>query len=223
MSSGKRELITNEIYHIYTRSIAEFRIFNSPYDFQRIQEMIKYYQQKNPPYNFSKINPLTIKNTKPQTCHFILDKEKIVQIIAYVIMPTHIHLILKQLQDRGISIFMQNVLNSYTRYFNIKHNRKGPLWEGRFKAVLVKTEEQLLHLTRYIHLNPVTAYLVNNPLDWEASSYKEYLFLTNINKRICKYEDILKINPENYKNFVEDFISYQRDLAKISDLVGRFR
>jgi putative transposase len=78
-------------------------------------------------------------------------------------MPTHIHLVLRQLKDGGISKFMSNILNSYSRYFNIKHNRKGPLWEGRFRKVLVGSDEQLLHLTRYVHLNPVTACLVDKP------------------------------------------------------------
>jgi putative transposase len=128
-------------------------------------------------------------------------------------MPTHLHLILKQLKHNGISIFMNNILNSYTRYFNTKHKRKGPLWEARFKNILIEKDEYLLHLTRYIHLNPVTASLINKPEDWLASSYREYIEKNA--EKICQYDDVLKTEPISYKQFVDDRISYQRELAKI--------
>ena len=133
-------------------------------------------------------------------------------------MPTHIHLLLKQLIDNGISRYMKNLLDSYSKYFNIKHKRKGPLWESRFKNVLVKTDEQLLHLTRYLHLNPVTAYLVNSPEDWDYSSYGQYLD-SKIDYPFCDFSDVLKINPEEYEKFVNDRIDYQRSLAKIKELI----
>jgi putative transposase len=133
-------------------------------------------------------------------------------------MPTHLHLTLKQLKENGITIFMSNILNSYTRYFNTKHNRKGPLWEGRFKNILIETEEHLLHLTRYIHLNPVTAYLVNKPEEWFASSYEEYVLKVDDNERICKYDDVLDIEAAFYREFVQDTVSYQRELATLKKL-----
>ena len=133
-------------------------------------------------------------------------------------MPTHIHLMLKQLEENGISRFMNNVLNSYTRYFNLRHKRKGPLWEGRFKSKLVKSDEQLLHLSRYIHLNPVTAYLTDQPELWQYSSYKEYLCFEK-ELRICNFNELINMPPVNYKKFVEDGVSYQRDLAQIKDLI----
>lgn len=103
--------------------------------------------------------------------------------------------------------------------FLIKHKRKGPLWEGRFKNVLIKTEEQLLHLTRYVHLNPVSSYLVDKPENWPASSYCEYLSEVNLEDRSCNYENVLSLEPAAYKNFVEDRISYQRELVKIRKLI----
>ena len=93
------------------------------------------------------------------------------------------------------------------------------MWEGRFKNVLVESDEQLLHLTRYIHLNPVAAYLVDKPENWSASSYKEYLSGDNDKNKICEYSEILEIEPSFYKEFVEDRISYQREIAKIKELI----
>ncbi|MEE8423717.1 MAG: transposase, partial [Thermodesulfobacteriota bacterium] len=142
----------------------------------------------------------------------------LVEVIAFCLMPTHLHLILKQMKENGISSFMGNTLNSYTRSFNTKYKRKGPLWEGRFKSVLVDSDEQLLHLTRYLHLNPVTAYLVNKPEEWSASSYQEYVSKVN-NNRICKFDDLLEIDPAAYREFVSDRVSYQRELASIKELL----
>ncbi len=215
-------LVTREIYHVFARSIAEFKIFNSNRQFLRIKNAIRYYQVENMPFKLSKF--LKLKEVKEKGFNNVFisalhGKEKLVQIICYCIMPTHIHLALKQLKDKGISIFMGNLLNSYSRYFNIQTRRKGPLWEDKFRNVLVETDEQLLHLTRYIHLNSVTAHLVEKPEDWSTSSYLEYLSEVNEDERICEYEDILKINPVSYKNFAEDRISYQRELAKIKHLL----
>jgi len=205
------DIVTGEIYHVYTKSIAEFVVFNTDADFLRIKELFQYYEIEKHLVSFSKFK----KRNMQQSEKSMIDKEKLVQIICYCPMPTHIHLILKQLKDKGITEFMRRVLDSYTRYFNIKHNRKGPLWEGRFKKVIVESDEQLLHLTRYVHLNPVTAYIVNNPADWQWSSYQEYL--SGKEDGICKYKDILDIKPDVYKKFVEDRISYQRELAKIKN------
>lgn len=212
--------MVGEIYHVFNKSIAGFKIFNIKSEFSRMIATIHYYQREKPSMKFSKFIKLAkFQKNKNDKSIPISDKEKLVEIIAYCLMPTHLHLILKQLKENGISSFMSNILNSYTRYFNTRHNRKGPLWEGRFKNVLVETDEQLFHLTRYVHLNPVTAYLINKPEEWPASSYQEYI-LKDIGKdRICKYDDILEIEPASYRKFVENMSSYQRELATIKKLL----
>src|SRR3989338_4589124 len=200
---------TNEIYHAFNKSIAGYKIFNNEADFVRMKQILKYYQLKDRPSKFSHF----MKNSEVQQHGFedcfatiSTNKEKSFQIIAYCLMPTHLHLILRQKADSEIFIFMSNILNSYARYFNIKHNRKGPLWEGRFKKVLIKTDEQLLHLTMYIHLNPVVAYLVGSPKEWLESSYKEYVSLNSESSKICKFDDLLNIRAETYEQFVEERI-----------------
>ncbi len=218
----EKELVVGEIYHIFSKSIADFKIFNSRDKLLRMKNMLKYYQFKNLPFRFSRFMDLESVKKKGFEEYFVSaseGKERIVQIIAYCVMTTHIHLILKQLKEGGISSFTGKILNSYSRYFNTKHKRKGPLWEGRFQNVLVKTDEQLLHLTRYIHLNPVTAYLVDEPEDWQASSYNEYLGNYKKNELICGYEDVLDINKASYRRFVKDRASYQRELGKIKSLL----
>lgn len=214
-------LVTDGVYHICTKSIAGFKIFNSDSEFTRIQDVYRYYEFEKPPMRFSYFFRQKQMNDKKKEKYFTNSSKKvkrIVDILAYCVMPTHIHLILKQLKENGISVFMKNVLNSYTRYFNTKHKRKGPLWEGRFKRACVDTDEYLLHLTRYIHLNPVTAYITNKSEKWQWSSYTEYISKSESNN-ICRYQDILNIKPSSYRKFVEDNRDYQRKLAKIKHLL----
>ena len=208
-------MITGQIYHTCSKSIAGFRIFNNDSEYLRMRELIQYYQIKNPGVSFSRFKERDIQYLKNDS---IYDK-KLVQIICHSPMPTHLHLTLKQLGDEGISRFMNNILNSYSHYFNLKHHRKGPLWESRFKRVLVETDEQLLHLTRYIHLNPVTAYLVNKPEDWKWSSCREYLGKVDKNQTICDFSDLIDMSIPSYQKFVNDRIAYQRELGKIKDML----
>ena len=219
VSRRKDPLVTGEVYHVFNKSIAGFKIFKNEYECSRMLATIRYYQREKAPRKFSRLmrSEKSMKNLYSATS--LSDRDKLLEIIAYCIMPTHLHLILAQLKEMGITIFMRNALDSYARYFNIKHKRKGPLWEGRFKNVLVKTDEQLLHLTRYVHLNPVTASLVTKPEDWLASSYREYIEEIDNKDRICKFNDVLKIEPNSYRDFVRDGVSYQRELAKIKALI----
>ena len=212
----KIPLVSGEIYHIFNKSIAGYKIFNTKGEFLRMMEVTQYYLWGRRKIRFSKWKE--IRENRLSEIE-VLKEEKIVEIIAYCIMPTHIHLILKQIRDKGISIFMSQISNSYARYFNEKHKRKGPLWEKEFKNILITTDEQLLHLTRYIHLNPVSAFLVDKPEDWFASSYREYLGEVEELQRICNCEDFLDITPSSYKEFVENRIPYQRELEKIKNLI----
>jgi putative transposase len=178
----KEKLVNGKVYHILNKSIAGFEIFKDGMHCSRIIKVIRYYQKEKPLVRFSDfIKTDKTKQNKYPAKVFSPSRESLVEIIAYCIMPTHFHLILKQLKDRGISIFMNNIQNSYTRYFNIRHKRKGPLWQGRFKNVLVDNDEYLLHLTRYIHLNPVTA-IKNEITDNCVISEKEHLKFPVVNK-----------------------------------------
>ncbi|MCX5699553.1 MAG: transposase [Candidatus Omnitrophica bacterium] len=214
-------LVTGEVYHIYNKSIAGFTIFNNNHEFQRILTAVRYYtinKHSSCLARFLELNEEDVGHINALLTDYLSEKPKLVDIAAYCLMPTHIHLILKQLKENGISRFMSNVLNSYTRYFNLKHKRKGPLWEGRFKSKFVETQEQLLHLSRYIHLNPVTAFLIDKPESWQYSSYREYLCFEEV-LRICNYNELIDIPPADYKKFAEDGVSYQRELAKIKNLI----
>ncbi|MFH7026812.1 MAG: transposase [Heteroscytonema crispum UTEX LB 1556] len=125
-----------------------------------------------------------------------------VEIVAYCLMPNHYHLLI-YLNTDNLSDLMQAFILSYTKRINKRFNRVGSLFQGRFQAIHVDTDEYLLYLSRYIHLNPVNANLVENPQDWEFSSYSEYL-ATQDNRFIKSHrvlEHFSSIN--NYRLFVE--------------------
>jgi len=215
MPVRKVPLAKNEIYHICSKSIAGFTIFNNEADYERMVKALLFFNAKNHLGSFSLL--VNRRKNSNYCLNFKTDvSNKLVDIIAYCLMPTHLHLILKELAEGGISKFMHLVLNSYSRYFNLKYKRKGPLWEGRFKNILIETDEQLNHLTRYIHLNPVTAFLISNPRHWKFSSYNEYLGL--ICKNITNFSEYFVIDEVSYERFVNNYINSQRELSVLKNL-----
>ncbi len=140
-------------------------------------------------------------------------------IIAYCLMPNHFHIVLRQSTEGGITRFMANLSNSYTKYFNKKYRRVGSLFQGPFKAKHVETEEQLIHLTRYVHLNPVASFLIklDDLESYPWSSFSEYL---RENSDICDIEWIKShfAKTEQYKKFVYDQADYAQKLEKIKHI-----
>lgn len=219
MTGRKFPLITGQIYHVLNRGVASQPVFLHKKDYQRALETIFYYQ--NPSLSYSHFLRLP-NNQKVKLLETLKDKTKfLVEIIALCLLPNHFHFLLKQLKDDGISFFMSNFANSYTRYFNIKNERIGSLFQGKFKAIRIETDEQLFHVSRYIHLNPHTSYVVKTLKELEAypySSFPEYL--GNSKTDFFQKEIILDQfkDSASYKKFVFDQADYQRKLNQIKHL-----
>jgi len=169
-----------------------------------------YYQIAGPKPKFSRFSPSSIS---------LNEKDKIVEIVCYCLMPNHFHFLLKQIKDGGISEFISKLSNSFTRYFNTKNERIGPLLQGEFKSVYVESNEQLLHLSRYIHLNPLVGYVTKDLETYRWSSYLEYLGMTNAD--ICFKEIILDQfkSVNDYRQFVLDQEDYGKRLEAIKHQV----
>lgn len=217
----KNPLSNGSYYHIVNRSIAKFEIFNSADDYGRMINLLNFYRFTDFPCKYSEFLRLCQNRQKAIVSDLLKSGEMMVVIVAYCIMPTHIHLLLKQETDNGISRFIAKVLDSYSKYFNIKYHRKGPLWEGHFKNILVSKDEQLIHLTRYIHLNPTSAGLVKKPEDWEHSSYHEYISSSRKEGAdiLCQFNELIDMPPKDYEKFVSDRIAYQKEISKIKHLL----
>lgn len=217
MNLRKIPLVNDHYYHIFSRSIAKYEVFNHADDFNRILELLNYFRFVDFGYKYSRFKELEIMKQSAILSNLNKENNVLVEIIAYCVMPTHVHLVLKQIANEGITKYISRVFNSYTRYFNVSHHRKGPLWEGHFKNVLVENDEQLLHLTRYIHLNPTSAGLTKDPFEWQSSSLKEYCEDTASD--ICQFEGIIDMPPKEYKKFVLDQKSYQRELSLVKNIL----
>ncbi|NET57848.1 MAG: transposase [Symploca sp. SIO2E6] len=129
-----------------------------------------------------------------------------VDIVAYCLMPNHYHLLV-YLKTERFSKLMQAFSLSYAKAINKRYQRVGSLFQGRFQAIHVEQEEYLLHLTRYIHLNPVQASLVKKAEDWEFSSYQEYIDLRQ--GSLPQIDGVRSQFPsaDAYRYFLEDLTS----------------
>src|SRR3989344_3190174 len=162
-------LVNGQFYHIYNRGTEKRNIFTQSRDYARFQKSFYYYQFQGPKPSFSKFTKSDLDLFKPDP------NRKIVEVICYCLMPNHFHFLIRQLKDGGIPIFISQLSNSYTKYFNTKYERVGALFQGAFKAVLIESDEQLVHLSRYIHLNPIVSNLAKDLNHYYWSSYLEYI------------------------------------------------
>lgn len=199
--------INGEIYHVFNRGVNKQDVFFQTRDYSIFLSSVFYYQIASPKPRFSLYR---------QTKTFPINKgEKIVQLICYCLMPNHFHLLIKQLKDNGISEFMRKFAHSYTKYINVKYERQGPLFQGVFKAVHIENDEQLIHVSRYIHLNPYVSNLNRNLRNYRWSSYPSFMGLTsstdiNSNEILSHFRSTLE-----YENFVMDQANYGSELEII--------
>lgn len=194
----------NSFYHLYNRGVEERDIFLDEQDYKVFLHFLKRYLTK-PPESPDRIQPVWKFD--------LFDK---LQLIAYCLMPNHFHLLIKQVTKQAITDFMRALANSYVRYFNEKYKRVGTLFEGIYKGVLVENETYLLHLTRYIHINPMEVmevqpgdrlHLKEILINYPYSSYGEYL-----GKRQTTWihpEEILAFFKTAQRTNLKDFLSYQ--------------
>lgn len=151
--------------------------------------------------------------------YFFLEKVKqylspCLEIVAYCLMPNHFHLLILVKREEEVLTALKKLFLSYSKSFNKETNRSGTLFEGRYKSKLVPDNDYLLHLTRYIHLNPVRAKLVNEPDEWKFSSYTDYLKsseITFVSKNI-----ILK-QVKDYRSFVKSYQEFDKE--KLAELL----
>lgn len=102
-------------------------------------------------------------------------KKHHVSLVCYTLMPNHLHLVVKQETEEPVYKFISSLHTSYSMYFNKKYKHTGHLFQDRFKQVLIESDEQLVHLSRYIHFNPVNAGLAEKPWKYFWSSYQEVI------------------------------------------------
>lgn len=148
--------------------------------------------------------------------------DELVELICFTLMPNHFHFLLKQAREDGIMNFLRNFQNSFAKYLNKRYERVGSVFQNPFKSVLVKNDLQLLHLSRYIHLNPYSSSLLKRKeelITYPWSSLKAYL--SEKDKGFCKPDVVLDQfkSSQNYLKFVFNNADYQRNLDRIKHLL----
>jgi len=209
MPSRSNIFVTNYYYHIYNKTLDDLQPFKEEVASDYFLNLINYYKHSDLKMSFSETLRLEPDQRAQYFKHLEELKKQKVEILSYCLMTNHFHLLLKQKEKGGVSKYMGDVVNGFTRFFNILNKRKGPIFLPRFRSKPIMNEEHLIHVSRYIHLNPYVSELINTPEDiWTYfySSAKEYIHRA---VNIVNPEYILGLgyflgNRGKYKRFVEN-------------------
>ena len=184
----KHEFITGSIYHIYNRGVRKNKIYNTSSDYKRWEKLLLWSSNYNYPYSvyLNQLRQFRDEGRGIDVLNHRIENEykyktPLVNILAYVEMPNHFHLILEQNIDNGITTYMKKLQTAYSMYLNQKYDLSGSVFEGIYKSVPVISDPQLIQLLKYVLRNPIEASLVSpkDILTYQWSSVKNYLDNTN--------------------------------------------
>ena len=155
------KFVTGEIYHVYSRGVEKRKIFMNDKDyFRAVHDLFEFNDiapTMNSGYFYGRSLHTPSTNLLKSDFNRLERKPRklLVEILCFCLMPNHYHLMLRQKVDSGITEFMRKFGAGYTNYFNVKYDRVGHLFQGKFKAVHITKQSHLLYLPHYIHLNPL--------------------------------------------------------------------
>lgn len=185
-------LVNGEIYHIVMRAIDGSELFRDERDYFRMISNLFAFNNIYPISSTHRWRCQTAKSPSRTVLANLADTEErklIVEILSFCLMPNHIHLLVKQLQEGGISKIMRKIGAGYGLYYNQRHKRMGHIFQGKYRAVHIKDDRQLMTAFVYIHTNPVAiifpkwkergisnaAKAINFIENYKWSSYPDYL------------------------------------------------
>lgn len=206
------DIAPGEYYHIYNRGVVKKNIFNSEKDYSRFLFLLLVLQAPLDLKNVSRLmkdfsRNLNISDVLNQNEILEIIKERYIEVIVFTLMPNHFHILVKENKDGGISKYLHRVLTAYTMYFNIKNETCGHLFQGPYKIVHIKNDRQLMHVSAYIHRNPLQlGWKLSNLDNYKWSSYRDYIGPNRwgdlIERHILLDRFTLK-GEDTYKYFVE--------------------
>ena len=149
-----------EVYHIENRGVDKRKIFLDKEDYLRFIHDLYEFNDIVPAettfYRFNKFYDVARRNIDIDGGEGEkIRKKRIVDLLAFCLMPNHYHLLLIPKKTEYLTLFMKKLNGGYAKYFNEKYGRTGTLFERRFKRILIKREEHFKHLPYYIHCNPL--------------------------------------------------------------------
>lgn len=190
-----KQQLPQSSYHVYARGSNKQKLFLEAPDYTYFLSILARYLSKNP----------AISNTGVPYPHY----QGMVELQAYCLMTNHFHLMVYQHQLPYLEKFMRSLMTSYSRYFNLKYKRTGPVFESRYKAVLIDRDDYLQHITRYIHLNPRY---------WERYRYSSLRYYRDGGEPSWLLPDKVLDNFESrreYMLFVADYAEMRDMLSEI--------
>ena len=151
----RKTVFANEqYYHLYNRGVDKREVFLDEEDFLRFLTCLREFNRQEAIGSLYEKNLREKRNGSSAPIRGAeLPGPALVEIVAYCLNPNHYHLILKQNSEKGIERFMHKLSTGYTNYFNKKYKRSGALFQGRFKAIHIDSNEYLLHLSVYVNRN----------------------------------------------------------------------
>jgi putative transposase len=212
-------LTTGEYYHVFNRGVDRSNVFRNATDYSRFVSTLEFYR-----YGETQIKFSTYLNASVQQASELRSQlescDEPVSVLAFALMPTHFHLLVKQEKDGGIHQFLFKAMNSFAKYSNTRRRRVGPVFQGNFQAVRIETDDQLLHVSRYIHINPVVAGMISigSLASYPWTSYPVY---AQQSKSWINTEIITGIigSGDSYMSFVKDQVEYGKTLADIKHVI----
>lgn len=198
--------VEKSYYHIYNRGINKERIFLDAQDYKTFLSYLKLY-----------LSPVSLQGDSSQVkaapSKQLKNYTDQIKLNAYCLLSNHFHLLVWQDDFDRINFFMRSLATKFSRYFNRKYDRLGPVFQSVYKAVLVESEDQLLYLSKYIHRNPLDVLPARRLLaGYKYSSYPNYLGLFN-----QTWVEPLDFINRSYKTFVEE--TDERDLLTIKSVL----
>ncbi|MGH2568877.1 MAG: transposase, partial [Bacteroidota bacterium] len=143
------------------------------------------------------------------------ERESGVFLAAYCLMPNHYHLVIRQDAGGSISKFVQVVFNAYTQAVNLQQGLSGTLFQGKAKARYLDTDEYVLRVIRYVHLNPVRGGLVDQPEDWEFSDCREWISTSPLDRAKADFRKMYFFSGDDYRVFLRG-VDEQIDMGRLS-------
>ena len=224
MPERKFPFVPGEYYHLYNRGNSKQDIFLDKSDYSRFQRML-FLCNGHQPIKFDYVHESKI------FFYDFLQKERLVSIGAYVLMPNHFHILLTPIEEGDVSKFMQKLSTGYSMYFNNKYKRTGGLFEGKFKAKYIDNDVYLKYLYAYIHMNPLSlvnsAWKENKKIHstkaarlyietYDFSSLKDYLKIKRKESKILAKHEFPKYftSPDSIRCNMYSWFSDRKDLSE---------
>lgn len=222
MGNRKQPLITGEYYHIFGRGVEKRNIVEDQQDIERFITSLKCFntvERIGSVYEFA----LRARNNKDRN-QFGSSTSKLVDVLAYNILPNHYHLILRQKTDDGIAKYMQSCAGGYTKYFNTRYERMGPLFQGKFRSEHIATDAQLRYVTAYVHFNHLVHGIV--PAEGSVSTWGErssWIWWQRVLSGEIDMNETLIYVPDDVHEQIIDLATYEREGIELAQYIQQKR